>query len=204
MYYIMQKFGLFGIKKEMTQLWVDGAYVPVTLGQIPEQEVVRYKTQEKDKYEALVVGVGKSESDKEKGQKVSYGTMAEFVVSSDFSENHPAWSMIGVQTLDGIQSITLMSYGKGKGFQWGMKRFHLKGGNKTRGSKFHRWIGSMGNRKPRRTQKGHPHAGRMGNVHVTLKNISVVDTLAHNGQNFVAVKGSVPGSYNTMVKIVVS
>lgn len=40
--------------------------------------------------------------------------------------------MIGVQTLDGIASITLMSYGKGKGFQGGMKRFHLKGGNKTR------------------------------------------------------------------------
>jgi len=49
-----------------------------------------------------------------------------------------------------------------------MKRFHLKGGNKTRGSKFHRWIGSMGNRKPRRTQKWHPHAGRMWGEHVTL------------------------------------
>lgn len=62
----MQKFGLFGKKKEMTQLWIDGAYVPVTLVQIPEQEVVRYKTQEKDGYEALVIGVEKHESDAKK------------------------------------------------------------------------------------------------------------------------------------------
>lgn len=74
----------------MTQLWINGAFVPVTLVHIPEQEVVRYKTQEKDGYEALVLGVDKRESDKEKGQKVSYGTMAEFVVTSDFAENHPA------------------------------------------------------------------------------------------------------------------
>jgi large subunit ribosomal protein L3 len=50
---------------------------------------------------------------------------------------------------------------KGKGFQGAMKRFNLSGGQKTHGSKFHRQIGSLGNRKPRRVQKGHPHAGRM-------------------------------------------
>lgn len=31
-----------------------------------------------------------------------------------------------------------------------------------------------------------------------------MDMIAHDGQHFVAIKGSVPGSYNTMVKIVVS
>jgi ribosomal protein L3 len=51
----MSKFGLFAMKKEMTRLWVDGAYVPVTLLQVPHQEVVRYKTEEKDGYSALVL-----------------------------------------------------------------------------------------------------------------------------------------------------
>jgi ribosomal protein L3 len=46
----------------------------------------------------------------------------------------------------------------------------------------------MGNRKPRRTQKGHPHAGRMGNEHITLKNVPLVDTLVHDGSKFLAVK----------------
>lgn len=51
----MSKFGLFAMKKEMTRLWVDGAYVPVTLLHVPDQEVVRYKTEEKDGYSALVL-----------------------------------------------------------------------------------------------------------------------------------------------------
>jgi len=48
---------------------------------------------------------------------VSYGTVAEFAVTSDFAQNYPAGSVMNAQLLDGIQTITLMSYGKGKGFQ---------------------------------------------------------------------------------------
>jgi large subunit ribosomal protein L3 len=85
----MSKFGLFAMKKEMTKLWVDGAHVSVTLLQIPEQEVVRYKTEEKDGYSALVLGVDKKESDAKKGAKISYATMAEFSVDQDFVDNNP-------------------------------------------------------------------------------------------------------------------
>ncbi len=200
----MSKFGLFAMKKEMTKLWVDGAYVPVTLLQVPEQEVVRYKTEEKDGYSALVLGLNKKESDAKKGSKISYSTVAEFRVDQDFVDTNPVGSLLTAQLLDDVSSVAISGYGRGKWFQWWMKRFHLKWGNKTRGSKFHRQIGSMGNRKPRRTLKGHPHAGRMGNEHVTLKNRALLEKIDHDGQLFVAVKGSVPGSYNSLIKVIVS
>ncbi len=44
----MSKFGLFATKKEMTRMRLEGAYIPVTLLHIPNQEVVRYKTVERD------------------------------------------------------------------------------------------------------------------------------------------------------------
>jgi large subunit ribosomal protein L3 len=62
----------------MTKLWLDNKYVPVTLLVIPEQEVLQWKTEEKDGYVAVVVGTGKKESDKTKGNKVSYAHITEF------------------------------------------------------------------------------------------------------------------------------
>jgi hypothetical protein len=38
-------------------------------------------------------------------------------------------------------------------------------------------IWDKGNRKPRRTMKGHPHAGHMGMETVTVKNIKIVENL---------------------------
>ena len=50
----------------MTKLWVNNSHTAVTLLEIVPQEVVRYKTSEKDGYEATVIGVGKKELNKEK------------------------------------------------------------------------------------------------------------------------------------------
>jgi ribosomal protein L3 len=44
----MNKGGLVVKKKEMTRLRVDGKYVPTTMLKVVPQEVVRYKTVEKD------------------------------------------------------------------------------------------------------------------------------------------------------------
>ncbi len=77
---------------------------------------------------------------------------------------------------------------KGKGFQGAVKRFHLAGGPKTHGSKFHRHVGSLGNRKPRRVQKGHPHAGHMGTDTVTLHNRPVAEIITVGDDKFIAVK----------------
>jgi ribosomal protein L3 len=50
----------------------------------------------------------------------------------------------------------------------------------------------MGNRKPRRTMKNHPHAGHMGNEAITMKGIKLLDILQREGEKLLIIKGSLP------------
>lgn len=188
-------------KKEMTKLWMDDVHTAVTLLQIVPQEVVRYKTQEKDGYEAAILAGGKKELQKEKGQKIAYAWMKEFPVSDEFKEKFTAGTAVDVSLLEGVEKVSLTGVSKGKGYQGAIRRFGLAGGPKTHGSKFHRHVGSLGNRKPRRVQKGHPHAGHMGLETVTLHERPVVDILTIGDDKFIAVKGSVPGAYNSLLSL---
>ncbi len=198
----MNKAGLFVVKKEMSKVWVDGKFTAVTLVTLPQQEIVAYKTDEKDGYMAAVIWVQKKELDKERGQKISYRKLGEFRnIDADFVGNNEVGKQLDLSCLD-VDVVSVIGNALGKGFQGVMKRFHAKGGPKTHGSKFHRQIGSLGNRKPRRVQKGHPHAGRMWWQQITLKNIRILDKIERDGEQVIVVKGSLPGSYNSLLKIV--
>ncbi|MBP6910071.1 50S ribosomal protein L3 [Patescibacteria group bacterium] len=188
----------------MTKLWIGDAHTAVTLLQIVPQEVVRYKTQEKDGYEAVVLAGGKKELQKTKGQKIQYDRMKEFPADETFKEKFAAGAPVDISLLEGVEKVSLTGTSKGKGFQGAVKRFHLAGGPKTHGSKFHRHVGSLGNRKPRRVQKGHPHAGHMGTDTVTLHNRPVAEILTVGEDKFIAVKGAVPGAYNTLLSLYIS
>jgi ribosomal protein L3 len=48
--------------------------------------------------------------------------------------------------------------------------------------------------------KGHPHAGHMGLEQVTIKKIPLVSKLDKDGENFLIVKGSLPGARNGKLK----
>lgn len=198
-----KKWGLIVAKKEMTKLWIDDAFAPVTLLKVVSQEVIRYKTQDKDGYVAMVVWVDKKDVQKAKGNKVHYSMVAEFPVDEQFMQDHQQGSILSSDVLEGITTVSLIGESKGKGFQGVMKRFHTKGWPKTHGSKFHRQVWSLGNRKPRRVQKGHPHAGRMGGDQITLKKVSILDTFKQDNEILIAVKGSVPGAYNRTLKLVI-
>ncbi|USN56513.1 MAG: 50S ribosomal protein L3 [Candidatus Peribacteria bacterium] len=183
----------------MTRLWIDDKMVPVTLLALEPQEVIRYKTDEKDGYNAVVVGTNK----KTKNDKTSYGSVIEFAHDQAFADAFAQGATITSDILSDVASVTIKGVSKGKGFQGGMKRFNLSGGEQTHGSKFHRWIGSMGNRKPRRVQKGHPHAGHMGTDAITLHNVAVLDMVTHDNTSFLIVKGSIPGAYNSTLQVVI-
>ncbi len=190
-------------KKEMTRLWIDGKLTPVTLVEILPQKILRYKTADKDGYSAVVIGVEEKELGKEKGQKKAYKMMAEFKVDDAFVSAHEAGSDLDVAFLDGVELVTVKGTSKGKGYQGAMKRFHVAGGPKTHGSKFHRHVGSMGNRKPRRTMKNHPHAGHMGDEAITLKKISILDRLQRDNEQLLTIKGSLPGGRNGLLKFII-
>ena len=197
------KGGLVVSKKEMTRVWTDGKMTPVTLVEILPQKILRYKTLEKDGYSAVVVGVDEKETKKEKGQKLSYDAVIEFKVDDAFIASHEVGTVLDMSFLEGIESVVVKGTSKGKGYQGAIKRFHLKGGPKTHGSKFHRHVGSMGNRKPRRTMKNHPHAGHMGDELITLKKIRLLDKLTGDSGQLLVVKGSLPGARNTQLKFII-
>ena len=197
------KWGLVVAKKEMTRLWIDGKMVPVTMVEILPQKIVRYKTVENDGYQAAVIGVDEVETKKEKGQKLAYDMQAEFDVDDAYVASHEAGSVLDLSSMDGVQSVEVKWTSKWKWYQWAMKRFHLQGGPETHGSKFHRHIWSMGNRKPRRTMKNHPHAGHMWDETITLKHVQIIDSMERDNEQILLVKWSLPGARNGKLKFII-
>lgn len=199
----MDKGWLIVVKKEMTKMWIADNFVPVTLVQVVPQEIVRYKTKEKDGYVSAVVGVEKKEVKKEKGQKIKYKKVQEYKVGEDFVSAHAVGSLLDLSLLEWVAEVDVTGSSKGKWFQGMVKKFHIKGGWATHGHKFTRTGWSKGNRKPRRTLKGHPHAGHMGMQRITLKRISIVDKITKDNETLVVLKGSLPGAYNSLLTLTI-
>lgn len=197
------KWGLVVAKKEMTRLWIDGKMVPVTMVEVLPQKIVRYKTVEKDGYQAAVIGVDEVETKKEKGQKLAYDMQTEFDVDDAYVTSHEAGSILDLSSMDGVKTVEVKWTSKWKWYQWAMKRFHLQGGPETHGSKFHRHIWSMWNRKPRRTMKNHPHAGHMWDEAITLKHVQIIDSMKRDNEQILLVKWSLPGARNGKLKFII-
>ena len=198
----MNKAWIIVAKKEMTRVWDNWKMISATIVKILPQEVLRFKTQEKDGYDAVVVWVNKKDLKKDKWMKIKYSMTTEFKnIDEAFSSDYKSWTTIDINLFEGIDAVSVRWTAKGKGFQWVMKRFHAKWWPKTHGSKFHRQIWSLGNRKPRRVQKWHPHAGRMWGQQTTLKNIKIIDKITQDNEQLLLLKGSIPGSYNGLIKI---
>lgn len=191
-------------KQEMTRIWLGDTQVPVTLVKLIDQEVVRHKTSERDGYDAVVVWVDKTTHDKEKGQKITYRLQCEFRVSPEVAKQLPAGEKLHASLLQDVERVDVVAVSKGKGFQGVMKRHNFRGWPATHGSKFHRAGGSTGNRKPRRTHKNHPMAWQMGGDQITLKRVAVVDRLEIDGTHLLALKGSLPGAYNGLIRLYIA
>ena len=198
----MSKGWLIVKKQEMTKMWIADAYVPVTLVKVVSQEVVRYKTQEQDGYVSAVVGVEKKELSKEKGEKIAYAMTTEFDIDDSFIQSHQVGASLDASLFEGIDSFNISGYAIGKGFQGIMKRCNAHGMPATHGHKFTRTGWSKGNRKPRRTLKGHPHAGHMGTQRITLQKVKLIDVFVRDNEQLLVLKGSLPGAYNSFLRVI--
>ncbi len=180
--------GILAKKCDMTRIIKDQKLVPVTLLEVPTLTVAQVKTIDNDGYEAVVL---------------SYlnGKIVEMqeVPMSDRIANFKKGDVVSLDILDGVELVTLVGISKGKGFAGAMKRHNFHGGPGRVGSKFHRALGSIGTRKPRRTNKGKKMHGHMGTDQVTLHDIQIV--LVNKELNIVAVKGPVPGGRNSFVSL---
>lgn len=95
-----------------------------------------------------------------------------------------------------ISSVTI-----GKGFAGGIKRHNFRGLEASHGvSLKHRGLGSTGQcQDPGKVFKGKKMPGQMGNKAATLQNVVIIDVDKEN--NLIIVKGSVPGSTNSIAYI---
>jgi len=201
--------GLIAQKLGMTRIFAeDGSHVPVTVLKVDDCQVVAVRTEEKNGYNAVQLGIGKAKvKNVSKAQRGHFAKaqvepkqkLAEFRVSKDallevgaaLSADH---FLVG-QFVD-VTGTTI-----GRGFAGGMKRWNFGGLRATHGvSVSHRSHGSTGNRQdPGRTFPGKKMAGHLGVERVTTQNLQVVATDAARG--FIMVRGNVPGFEGSYVRI---
>lgn len=183
---LTRKFGMSRVVAD------DGKVIPVTMLVTSPNEVVGVKTEEKDGYQAMVVGFEKLKKERKcrrfyferelpmpeggvkKGDKIEVSDLAEGAI------------------------VTLIGVSKGKGFAGTIKRWNFSRGRMTHGGHQKRKPGSVGMcAKPAEIVKGKKMPGRMGNDRITLKHREIVKVLPE--KNVILVRGAVPGARNGLV-----
>src|SRR5580658_3373165 len=194
--------GLIAQKLGMSRVFTDeGTHVPVTVLRVDNCQVVAQRTQERDGYTALQLGVGtakvKNVTKPMRGHFASAKVepkkhVAEFRVSDDALVEIGA-EITAAHFVAG-QYVDVTGTSIGKGFAGGMKRWNFGGLRATHGvSVSHRSLGSTGQRQdPGKTFKNKKMAGHLGAERVTTQSLVIVSTDEERG--LVMVRGAVPGS----------
>lgn len=194
--------GIIGRKVGMTQVYAeDGAALPVTVIEAGPCIVVQRKTEAKDGYVAVQLGL----VERRKVKRVSKPMKGHFEkaglppcrVLREFRVDEAAAIQVGdkvqVDVFAPGDIVHVTGVSKGKGFQGVIKRHHFRGGAATHGSMFHRAPGSIGaSAYPSRVMPGMRGAGHMGAERVTTRSLRVVGVDVENG--VLLVRGSVPGA----------
>ena len=193
-------------KLEMTRVIKWDKFVPVTLLEVPQLKVVWIKTVESDGYEALIIWVlsDKKEGKLGEGKKTlnvsEFTTIKEFPLNKGDLEKFKVGDDVTTDILEGIENVNIIAFSKWKGFTWAMKKHNFHGWPGSHGSKFHRALGSIGNRKPTRTHKGKKMHGHHGDIKVNLRSVPV--ELINKELGLIWVRWWVPGGRNTIVDII--
>lgn len=198
--------GILAHKLEMTRVVKDDKFVPVTLLSVPTLKVVAKKTTEKDGYNALVIGIlsdkqeGALKQDKKTLSHNEFDVIKEFDLEMADLSKFNVGDEITLDILDGIGEVRVEGYSKGRGFTGAMKKWNFQWGRATHGSKFHRALGSIGTRKPRRTKPGKKMHGHWGDEKVSMKWVKL--ELVNKDLRVIGVRGGVPGARNSLVHII--
>src|SRR5262245_50880591 len=214
--------GLVAQKVGMTRVFNDaGEHVPVTVLKLDNVQVVAVRTEEKNGYNAVQLGIGKGKvkakkkknGNRMKGRGMSDAMrvyfdkqgvppkrkLVEFRVSKDALL--PVGAEIAATHFLAGQFVDVTGTTIGKGFAGAMKRWNFAGLEASHGvSISHRSHGSTGNRQdPGRTFKNKKMAGHLGQERVTTQNLKVVAT--DDAKGLVMIRGAVPGAEGGWVRI---
>lgn len=202
--------GVLAEKIGMTRIFNEfGQSVPVTVLQIDNLQVVAQRTNAKDGYTAVQLGMGKAKANRvAKAQKAVFAKanieakkkLAEFRVAEDALL--PVGQEIRADHFVAGQYIDVIGTTKGKGFAGVMKRWNFAGLEASHGvSVSHRSHGSTGQRQdPGRVFKNKKMAGHLGTERITVENLEIVQI--DEARNLILVRGSVPGFDKAIVRVV--
>ncbi|UCC44810.1 MAG: 50S ribosomal protein L3 [Candidatus Zixiibacteriota bacterium] len=213
---------IVGRKLGMTRIFSEsGEAVPVTVVEAGPCPVVARRAVDKDGYEALQIGFGKVKKvrkrrTRRRGPKVlSHANQAvagqyaragveprEFLREIRFDEGEiDVGSDLTVTLFNEGELVDVIGISRGLGFAGTMKRHGFSGANKTHGQS-DRWRapGSIGQcATPSRVFKGKRMSGRMGHDKVTVLKLRIVKII--EDENLMLIKGAVPGSKGSLVKV---
>ena len=193
--------GLIAQKLGMSRVFnAEGNHVPVTVLKVDNCQVVAVRTEEKDHYNAVQLGVGTRKT--KNVTKPQRGHFAKAKVEpkrklAEFRVDKNALLEVGaelsVEHFIPGQFVDVTGISIGRGFQGVMKRHNFGGLRASHGvSVSHRSHGSTGQRQdPGKVFKNKRMAGHMGDVRVTTQNLEVVATDGERG--LILVKGAIPG-----------
>jgi large subunit ribosomal protein L3 len=185
----------------MTRLFTaEGNHVPVTVLKVDGVQVIAQRTQEKDGYTAVQLGIGTRKV--KRTNKALRGHYAKAKIEPkrklvEFRVDEKGLIEVGAELAPSHfvagQKIDVTGTTIGKGFAGPMKRWNFSGLEASHGvSVSHRSHGSTGQRQdPGKVWKGKKMAGHLGVEKVTIQNLEVVSV--DDAKGFIFVKGAVPG-----------
>ncbi|MCD6451218.1 MAG: 50S ribosomal protein L3 [Acidobacteria bacterium] len=196
--------GILGKKVGMTQIYTpEGEAIPVTVIKAGPCVVLQVKTEERDGYRAVQIGLIEDKVKEKRLTKPLAGHLAKagappvkFIREVELlnkGEEVKPGDKISVAIFAEEKAVDVIGTSKGRGFAGVFKRWNFRGGRNSHGSMFHRAPGSIGaSAFPSRVFKGKKLPGRMGGRRVTVKNLKIVKV--DEEKNLLLVKGAVPGA----------
>lgn len=199
--------GILGRKIGMTQVFTkSGELVPVTVVSVEPNVVTQIKTAETDGYNAVQLGFDTKRAKLATKASIGHTNKANTTPKRFFREirgvdvnNYSLGQEVKADIFTEGEVVDVTGTTKGKGFQGSIKRHGYSRGPMGHGSQYHRGVGSLGSRLPKRVFKGKKLPGHMGTLTVTIQNLEIiaVDTV----NNVLLVKGNIPGAKQSLVMI---
>lgn len=198
--------GLIGKKKGMTRIFnEEGVSIPVTIIEIKTNKIVQIKIPSKEGYSSVQVTTGIKKINRLKKSENGHFKKANILPGLglwEFRCKNTKKFHVGQEiNIDDIFSqsnkVDITGITKGKGFSGTIKRWHFHMQDATHGNSLsHRAPGSIGqNQTPGKVFKGKKMAGQLGGKKVTVQSLKVI--IIDKKNNFLCVKGSVPGCNNS-------
>lgn len=202
---------IVGVKNGMTQVQSDdGFLLACTVISLENNIITQVKNLAKDGYNGVQLGLSPKKKNvtksalghfKNSGEKAFFKVGEIKLPDNAKLDGVQAGKMLAFDLFKSGDLVDISARSKGKGFQGGVKRFHMAGGFKSHGASVnHRQIGSIGNRAdPGKCFRNKKMPGQMGNENVTVQNVRVIRFDAE--RNLLLVNGSVPGAKSGFVTI---